>query len=178
MNNFKIRKLERTDAKEFQRLRLFALQNNSTSFGSSFEEEVKKSLEQFEAFIDPKSERVFWGAFESDRLIGMVGLGCEDGVKTKHKGFIRSMFVDPSARKLGVASELLKTAINFSEAQMKLEQLTLAVNSTNIEAINLYKKFRFIEYGVEPNALKIEGRYFAEMLMYRRIVKPGLVSAG
>jgi RimJ/RimL family protein N-acetyltransferase len=167
MNKFKIRTLEKTDAKEFQRLRLFALQNNSTSFGSSFEEEVKKSLEQFEAFIDPKSERVFWGAFESDRLIGMVGLGCEDGVKTKHKGFIRSMFVDPSARKLGVASELLKTAIHFSEAQMKLEQLTLAVNSTNIEAINLYKKFRFIEYGVEPNALKIEGRYFAEMLMYR-----------
>ena len=167
MNKFKIRTLEKTDAKEFQRLRLFALQNNSTSFGSSFEEEVKKSLEQFEAFIDPKSERVFWGAFESDRLIGMVGLGCEDGVKTKHKGFIRSMFVDPSARKLGVASELLKTAINYSEAQMKLGQLTLAVNSTNIEAINLYKKFRFIEYGVEPNALKIEGRYFAEMLMYR-----------
>ncbi len=167
MNKFKIRKLNRTDAKEFQRLRLFALQNNSTSFGSSFEEEVKKSLEQFEAFIEPKSERVFWGAFENDRLIGMVGLGREDGVKTEHKGFIRSMFVDPSARKLGVASELLKTAINFSEAQMKLEQLTLAVNSTNIEAINLYKKFRFIEYGVEPNALKIEGRYFAEMLMYR-----------
>ena len=65
MNKFKIRTLEKTDAKEFQRLRLFALQNNSTSFGSSFEEEVKKSLEQFEAFIDPKSERVFWGAFES-----------------------------------------------------------------------------------------------------------------
>jgi hypothetical protein len=44
MNNFKIRKLERTDAQEFQRLRLFALQNNPTSFGSSFEEENKKSL--------------------------------------------------------------------------------------------------------------------------------------
>jgi RimJ/RimL family protein N-acetyltransferase len=167
MNNFIIRKLERTDAQEFQRLRLFALQNNSTSFGSSFEEEVKKTLEQFEGFIEPKSERVFWGAFEDATLIGMVGLGREDGVKTEHKGFIRSMFVDPSARKLGVASELLKTAINFSEAQMKLEQLTLAVNSTNIEAINLYKKFKFVEYGIEPNALKIEGKYFAEMLMYR-----------
>ena len=170
MNNFKIRQLERTDAQEFQRLRLFALQNNSTSFGSSFEEEVKKSLEQFEVFIDPTNERVFWGAFEDDKLIGMVGLGREDGVKTEHKGFIRSMFVDPSARKLGVASELLKTAINFSEAQMKLEQLTLAVNSTNIEAINLYKKFRFVEYGIEPNALKIEGKYFAEVLMYRLYV--------
>ena len=99
MNNFIVRKLERTDAKEFQRLRLFALQNDSTSFGSSFEEEVKKSIEQFEAFIEPQIERVFWGAFEDDRLIGMVGLGREDGVKTEHKGFIRSMFVDPSARK-------------------------------------------------------------------------------
>ena len=124
MNNFKIRKLERTDAQEFQRLRLFALQNNSTSFGSSFEEEVKKSLEQFEVFIDSTNERVFWGAFEDDKLIGMVGLGREDGVKTEHKGFIRSMFVDPSARKLGVASELLKTAINYSEAQMKLELMS------------------------------------------------------
>ena len=170
MNNFKIRQLERTDAQEFQRLRLFALQNNSTSFGSSFEEEVKKSLEQFEVFIDSTNERVFWGAFEDDKLIGMVGLGREDGVKTEHKGFIRSMFVDPSARKRGVASELIGTAINYSEAQMKLEQLTLAVNSTNIEAINLYKKFRFVEYGIEPNALKIEGKYFAEVLMYRLYV--------
>ena len=170
MNNFKIRQLERTDAQEFQRLRLFALQNNSTSFGSSFEEEVKKSLEQFEVFIDSTNERVFWGAFEDDKLIGMVGLGREDGVKTEHKGFIRSMFVDPSARKRGVASELIGTAINYSEVQMKLEQLTLAVNSTNIEAINLYKKFRFVEYGIEPNALKIEGKYFAEVLMYRLYV--------
>jgi ribosomal protein S18 acetylase RimI-like enzyme len=167
MYKFTIRRLERTDAKEFQRLRLFALQNNSTSFGSSFKEEVKKSLEQFEVFIEPKSERVFWGAFKDDMLIGMVGLGRDEGVKTEHKGFIRSMFVDPSARKLGVASELLKTAISHSEAQMKLEQLTLVVNSSNIEAISLYKKFRFVEYGLEPNALKIEGRYFAEMLMYR-----------
>jgi RimJ/RimL family protein N-acetyltransferase len=167
MYKFTIQRLERTDAQEFQRLRLFALQNNSTSFGSSFEEEVKKSLEQFEVFIEPKSERVFWGAFKDGRLIGMIGLGREEGVKTEHKGFIRSMFVDPSARKLGVASELLKTAISHSEVQMKLEQLTLAVNSSNIEAISLYKKFRFVEYGLEPNALKIEGRYFAEMLMYR-----------
>jgi RimJ/RimL family protein N-acetyltransferase len=167
MNNFKIRKLESTDAKEFQRLRLFALQNNSTSFGSSFEEEVKKSLEQFEVFIEPTNERVFWGAFEDAKLIGMVGLGREDGIKTEHKGFIRSMFVDPSARKQGVASELLNTAISYSVAQMKLELLTLAVTSTNIEAINLYKKFGFVEYGVEPNSLKIEGRYFSEVLMYR-----------
>jgi len=167
MSNFKIRKLERTDAIEFHRLRLFALQNNSASFGSSFEDEVKKSLEQFEVFIEPKIERVFWGAFEDDRLIGMVGLGREDGVKTEHKGFIRSMFVDPSARKGGVASELLNTAINYSVAQMKLEQLTLSVTSTNIEAINLYKKFGFIEYGIEPNALKIEGRHFDEMMMFR-----------
>jgi len=167
MNNFKIRKLESTDAKEFQRLRLFALQNNSTSFGSSFEEEVKKTLEQFEVFIEPTNERVFWGAFEDAKLIGMVGLGREDGIKTEHKGFIRSMFVDPSARKQGVASELLNTAISYSVAQMKLELLTLAVTSTNIEAINLYKKFGFVEYGVEPNSLKIEGRYFSEVLMYR-----------
>jgi ribosomal protein S18 acetylase RimI-like enzyme len=97
----------------------------------------------------------------------MVGLGREDGVKTEHKGFIRSMFVDPSARKGGVASELLNTAINYSVAQMKLEQLTLSVTSTNIEAINLYKKFGFIEYGIEPNALKIEGRHFDEMMMFR-----------
>lgn len=167
MINFKIRKLESTDAKEFQRLRLFALQSNPTSFGSSYEEEVKKSLEHFEGFIEPQSERVFWGAFEDDRLIGMVGLGREDGVKTEHKGFIRSMFVDPPARKGGVASELLNTAIEYSVAQMKLEQLTLSVTSTNIEAINLYKKLGFIEYGIEPNALKIEGRYFDEMMMFR-----------
>jgi ribosomal protein S18 acetylase RimI-like enzyme len=61
------------------------------------------------------------------------------------------------------AAEPNETGIRF---QLDGEH-SLAVNSTNTEAINLYKKFRFVEYGIEPNALKIEVRYFAEMLMDR-----------
>ena len=46
-----------------------------------------------------------------------------------------------------------------------LEQIKLAVVSDNSSAKKLYRSLGFKTYGVEPNALKYNGKYFDEDLM-------------
>ena len=54
-------------------------------------------------------------------------------------------------------------------AAQHLEVIQLAVVSGNDAALRLYNRLGFVQYGVEPNALKQEGRYFDEILMTKEL---------
>ena len=59
---------------------------------------------------------------------------------------ITNIVTKKEKRNLGIASCLLKKAIDFSKLNTA-SLLTLEVNSNNIPALNLYKKFGFSEVG-------------------------------
>jgi RimJ/RimL family protein N-acetyltransferase len=46
-----------------------------------------------------------------------------------------------------------------------IEEIRLSVVTTNAEAVRLYAKAGFSVYGLERRALKIDGRYYDELLM-------------
>ena len=46
-----------------------------------------------------------------------------------------------------------------------IEQIHLTVVSSNKAANSLYASFGFVTYGIEKNALKVDGTYFDEELM-------------
>lgn len=62
---------------------------------------------------------------------------------------ILSLATKPSFRRKGVASALLKDVIFKIKDIAKI--CYLEVRISNIEAINLYRKFRFKEYGIRKN---------------------------
>ncbi|MCF0147791.1 MAG: GNAT family N-acetyltransferase [Clostridium sp.] len=47
----------------------------------------------------------------------------------------------------------------------ELEQLNLAVVSSNIKAINLYNELEFVTYGKEKKAIKSNNKYYDENYM-------------
>jgi len=73
------------------------------------------------------------------------------------------MYVRPSARNAGVGRRLAETIIEF--ARPRVELIQLAVVSDNKPARRLYERLGFLEYGLERNALKQDGRYYDEVLM-------------
>jgi hypothetical protein len=83
-----IRRLTPEDAPAFQALRLAALQESPTAFGSSFEEERDFSASVIEGRLAVKSDRGPFGAFEGDELVGLVVLGRENFRKLAHKALI------------------------------------------------------------------------------------------
>jgi ribosomal protein S18 acetylase RimI-like enzyme len=170
-NNRDLRPLTAADACEFQRLRLQGLQESPSSFGSSHEEEAHKTPDQVQQHIAGSVERVFLGMFTGTELVGMVGVGREQGLKERHIAFIRSMYVAPQARGQGAGQQLLAAALQQAWSWQGVEQVTLSVTASNEAAVRLYKAAGFMEVGRMPRALKMGPNYFDELMMVHRAAR-------
>jgi RimJ/RimL family protein N-acetyltransferase len=156
-----VRVLEPTDAKEYQLLRLEALQTNPEAFAASYEEEKDYPLEHYENRF--RSEHsVHFGAFDNGQLVGVVSLVKETKLKFKHRANIFAMYITPSARGLGIGRKLMIAAIENALNSEGIEQVYLSVVTTNKAGRNLYINLGFEIYGRDYRALKIGNRYFDE----------------
>lgn len=117
----------------------------------------------------PHAETFYLGAFEEESLVGMVGFFRENGLKGQHKGYIISMYTAPEQRGRGVGKALVAEAIVQARAIPGIEQLHLAVVTTNTAARQLYQSLGFEVYGLEPRALKQGEQYWDEELMVLRL---------
>jgi GNAT superfamily N-acetyltransferase len=105
-----IRPLTRDDATAFRTVRLDALLESPTAFGSSHHEEARQPLDWFANRLEA-DDWIVLGAFDDGSLVGIVGVAREPAAKERHRAEIRSMFVAPSARGRGVASALMVHAL-------------------------------------------------------------------
>ena len=159
------------NAREFWELRFEALRVAEEAFGASYQEEMEKSRElrisRFnKEYINDIMGNFILGAFDDDnKLIGTIGLHRETRIKLRHKATIWGMYVSSQYRKRSVGKLLITEAINLAKSMGGLEQLNLAVVSSNINAINLYKTVGFMTYGKEKNAIKLGNKYFDEDYM-------------
>lgn len=155
-----IRSLEPADIEDFQTIRLSALKTAPEAFGSVHAEEAGQPLERHMQRL--AASQVFV-AYAGDRIVGMVGLRAFTGPKDAHKAYVWGFYIEPDFRKSGVGTALLSALVKAAHASV--EQVTLAVVETNVEAIGLYERLGFTRYGVEPRALKDENGYSDEVLM-------------
>lgn len=158
-----IRLLNENDAASYWELRLEALKNHPEAFGSSYEEAVLREnpVESVKRnFSNP--DNFTFGAFEGDSLIGMVTLLRESIQKMQHRGNIYAMYVQQQYGGRGIGTALMKAAIQQARSLNGLEQLNLAVVTSNDSANQLYRKLGFIVFGTEKHALKIGDSYVDE----------------
>lgn len=160
---YSLRRLHEADADAYRDLRLAGLASDPASFGASFEEESGQPLSWFAERLE--SHDVFGGWAADGALMGVVGLLVPHAAKLRHKGVLWGMFVRSEARGTGLAAALVERAIEH--VGDRVEAIRLTVVATNIPAIRLYTRLGFLTYGLEPRALKVEGRYHDEMLMAR-----------
>jgi ribosomal protein S18 acetylase RimI-like enzyme len=164
-----IRRLTPDDAHAFRRLRLFALCESPTAFGSSYEEEQDLPMSVVERRLATTPDRAAFGAFENHELVGSVVLGRDNMRKLAHKAFIWGMYVSPNARGRSVGRHLLVEALTFARSIDSIRQVNLSVTAGNIAAFRLYESVGFRVYGREPDALCIDGRLHDELHMYLRV---------
>ncbi len=71
-----------------------------------------------------------------------------------NEGHITNIAVREKYRGLGIGNRILEGLIYYC-ASKNIQNMTLEVRKSNIVAQNLYKKYKFVEYGVRP-------RYYAD----------------
>lgn len=81
------------------------------------------------------------------------------------------MYVRPTARKASLGHRLFEAICNLARQRVELIQLTVVRD--NEQARNLDARLGFLEYGVEKNALKQDGRYYDEVLMAKDLRPAG-----
>jgi len=161
----KLRRLSPADAAAYRDIRLEALARHPEAFSSAFETERGQSLDWF---ADRLESSTVFGALQGSELLGVVGFFVQAGPKRAHKGAIWGLYVRASARRAGVGRMLMEAAIGHARPRVELVQLT--VTSTNSAARALYARLGFVEYGIEKNALKVDGRYYDDVLMAKPLV--------
>jgi ribosomal protein S18 acetylase RimI-like enzyme len=160
-----IRKLTEEDLDPFWQLRLRALQDNPEAFGSTYEETLSRGKEAMRARLRVTEDSFSLGAFDDEHLVGTIRFDRMSGLKDHHKAYIYGMYVAPEMRRHGTGRTLIQALISLAKSMEGLEQLHLAVVTTNRAAFTLYLSLGFEVYGTVPQALKQGGQYWDEYLM-------------
>ena len=158
-----IRPLTAADLPAFRAVRLDALRLHPRAYGSSYEEEIGYTLDDFAARW-PVAPGVMLGGFVADRLVGITGLQVLPRVKQRHKGFIYTVYVDRAFRGRGLAAELVEAAITTARAVgLRFVWLTVAIG--NDCARRIYDRLGFRTFGVERRGLLVDGDFVDEEMM-------------
>jgi GNAT superfamily N-acetyltransferase len=168
-----IRPARQSEISELCQLRLEALQNEPEAFARDYENDRKNSPADWEKWLDQRSDGttgVIFVAYIDDQLAGMSGIARGRGAKTQHNGFIWGVYVRPVHRRQGLAGQLVEACIGWA-GKRGVEIVKLGVTNTNVGAIRFYAACGFSIYGVEPKALRLNNKYYDELMMARELDK-------
>lgn len=164
-----IRILGYKDAEQYKKVRLHGLLNYPTLFSSSYEHENNYTVPEIEQRLRPHTDKFTFGAFQGEKLLGIVTFIRETSDKLNHKGRLVGMYVLPEAREKGIARALIEELVRLLNENSGLEQLQLTVETTNERAIKLYESLGFKQYAVEQRALKVDGNYYDQVWMVKEL---------
>jgi ribosomal protein S18 acetylase RimI-like enzyme len=141
----------------FRDVRLRALRDSPTAFGSTYAREVQLTdgdwSQRSHRWTSPGS--IGYLAFDGERACGVVACYTEE--ENLLRGHIVSMWVDPDYRREGVGQLLIEGVRSWAVAR-GLRELKLMVTSVNMGAIRFYERLGFQMTGLTgpyPNAPSI-----------------------
>ncbi|MHA7682611.1 GNAT family N-acetyltransferase [Cupriavidus sp. PET2-C1] len=168
-SSVEIRLLTAADAAIFKAIRLLAIENAPTAIWPTRVEEEARSVSEVAGRIQSTPTQAVFGAFACDTLVGIAGVRRESLSQVSHKATIWGVFVAPNQRGKGVARDLLNTAMAHASKNWDSAQCNLCVNTENTAAKQLYESLGFAAFGIEPRAMKVDGRFYDEQHMVLKL---------
>ena len=163
-----IERLDTSHALNYRALMLEAYDLHPQAFTSSGRERATMPLSWWESRLTSKLDAVF-GAFEDSQLAGIVGLAFEPREKARHKATLFGMYVSGTVRQRGLGFQLVQAALAEAQNHPGLRLIQLTVTAGNEAAFKLYQRCGFIQYGLEPLAVRVGEEYFDKIHMWREV---------
>ena len=159
-----VRALTPDDYDALRAIRLEALRLHPANFAADPAQEDTFSKEQWLARL---ASAVTFGGFVDGALSGLVVFSRPASRKLAHTGDLGAMYVRDAARGTGLAGALMQAVLDH--AAKEVEQIKLSVNAENSRAIRFYERHGFALIGRIPRSLNIDGRFYDDLLMLRRV---------
>jgi len=153
----KVRRLAPEDTEAFRALRLEGLAESPAAFGSSPDVASEHDLDLIRSRLTPDRDDAAFGAFTGGKLVGVLGLHRPTHPKGRHRGQVWGMYVDPAHRRKGHGRTLVAALVDYARGLDGLAWLDLGVGVENAAARTLYASFGFTEWGIERDALRVDG---------------------
>ncbi|MGB3122343.1 MAG: GNAT family N-acetyltransferase [Pseudomonas sp.] len=163
-----IRTLGVGDAEAYRALMLEAYGAYPQAFTSSVAERALMPLSWWEKRLDSPLDRLL-GGFEGEALAGIVGLAFEPREKARHKVTLFGMYVTAAHQRNGLGQQLVEVALAEARGHARLKLIQLTVTAGNDAAFALYQRCGFIQYGLEPLAVRVGEDYFDKIHMWREL---------
>ncbi len=163
-----IRRLEANDAEAYRAVMLEAYGAYPQAFTSSVAERARMPLSWWEKRIQSPLDQVL-GAFEGHTLAGIVGLAFEPREKARHKVTLFGMYVTEAYQRKGLGRQLVEAALDASRCQPGAKVIQLTVTAGNDAAFALYQRCGFVQYGLEPLAVRVGIEYFDKIHLWREL---------
>ncbi len=151
--------------KDYRALRLDALRSCPVFFGSSYNDELKLTKKDWENRLKSDTSESLFALDENNNLIGMITALYNQKETQDHVSTIVSFYVKEEHRGIGIGKKLLKELIAKIKEKKHIKKIKIQAAKINIGAIKLYEKFGFKTVGILKKEIKINGKYFDDLLM-------------
>ena len=147
-------------------LRLEALQDTPRAFGMTLDEQIALGPNWYNEQLsaDP-ANAVIAGTFIDNGLAAVAAFFRQTGEKRRHKALIWGVYVSPIHRRQGLARRTLACILEHLRADGNIRIVQLQVDTENTGARALYLLLGFKSYGLEREAMRVDGQIVDEELM-------------
>ncbi|MGA7989556.1 MAG: GNAT family N-acetyltransferase [Candidatus Dormiibacterota bacterium] len=163
-----IRRLGADDAELYRAFRIRAVRETPTAFTSSLAEEIARPLaataERLAAPGRP-NDAVFGAFTAGGDLVGVVGLRTVTGEQERHKARLFGMAVSSDHSGRGIGTALVQHLLIYARGVDGLVQVDLRFTEGNRTAERLYRSCGFVEWGREPDAVRVDGHAITKVHM-------------
>ncbi|WP_447803555.1 N-acetyltransferase family protein [Pseudomonas serbica] len=163
-----IQRLDASHALDYRTMTLEAYDRHPRAFTSSVRERATMPLSWWESRLTGKLDVVL-GAFDEGRLAGIAGLALEPREKARHKATLFGMYVSADVRQRGLGLQLVQAVLAEARTHQYLRLIKLTVTAGNDAAFNLYRRCGFVQFGLEPMAVRVGEEYFDKIHMWREL---------
>ena len=163
-----IRRLQPSDAPAYRTMMLEAYERHPDAFTSNVAERASLPMDWWEARLKEGSQvsEMVLGAFSTQRLAGVAGLSFETRAKARHKATLFGMYVPSTFRKGGVGKALVLGVLEQARQREGVRLVQLTVTHGNTAAQGLYERCGFVQFGIEPFAVAVDGDYVSKVHMW------------
>lgn len=163
----RVLELTKDDYELYKDIRLELLKKEPFSFGSSFEEENLFEDKIWKHRLTKQNVSTY-GAFHKNEMVGICVVVYNPRSKMRHLSTLHSMYVRKEHRGKGIGKLLIEYAEKNSRNK-GVHRMNLSVVSLNDNAIGLYRKLGYKEYGKEPETIKVDDEFYSLILMSKKL---------